>query len=201
MHTSQLSKYRAQFAQFYKDHYAHNEVLRPSTMTDSTPAQDLNSLARNSRRRQHSEQGQSELIRYLNGQTSNEDDPLQAWRREEREYPALALMARDILAVPISGVGVERTFNMARDVCHYRRGQLGAQTIEKVMIIKHRRRMHLDSSYEPHAQDESRGVGDRGNPAEGDTEERNENEELEADDDIEDIPVEDEHIYDFIDRD
>jgi hypothetical protein len=98
---------------------------------------------------QQRDQDQSELTRYLDSQLSLEDDPLIAWRHEAREYPALAIMARDILAVPISGVGVERTFNMARDVCHYRRSQLRADTIKKVMIIKHRRRVHLQPQYEP----------------------------------------------------
>jgi hAT family C-terminal dimerisation region len=37
------------------------------------------------------------------------------------KYPVLALMARDIiLAIPASEVGVERVFNHARDICHYR---------------------------------------------------------------------------------
>ena len=46
-------------------------------------------------------------------------------------------MARDTLAVPASGVGVERLFNMARDICHYRRSRLKAETISKLMIMKH----------------------------------------------------------------
>src|SRR5438034_11705574 len=46
-------------------------------------------------------------------------------------------MARDTLAVPASGVGVERLFNMARDICHYRRSHLKAETISKLMIMKH----------------------------------------------------------------
>ena len=46
-------------------------------------------------------------------------------------------MARDVLAVPISTVGVERLFNMARDIYHYRRSRLKADTISKLMIMKH----------------------------------------------------------------
>lgn len=43
-------------------------------------------------------------------------------------------MARDFLSVAASGVGVERLFNSARDVCSYRRGQLNSSTIEKLML-------------------------------------------------------------------
>ncbi len=46
-------------------------------------------------------------------------------------------MARDVLAVPTSGVGVERIFNMARDICHYRRGRLDPETIRMLCIIKY----------------------------------------------------------------
>jgi hypothetical protein len=46
----------------------------------------------------------------------------------------LAAMARDILATPASGAGVERLFNCARDICHYRRGQLKPETIRSLML-------------------------------------------------------------------
>ena len=43
------------------------------------------------------------------------------WKLNESKYPALALMVKDVLAVPIAGVGVERVFSMARDIVTYRR--------------------------------------------------------------------------------
>ena len=46
-------------------------------------------------------------------------------------------MVRDILAVPVSGVGVKQLFNMAYNICHYRRSHLKADTISKLMIMKH----------------------------------------------------------------
>jgi hypothetical protein len=63
-------------------------------------------------------------------------------------------MARDVLAVSVSGVGVERTFNMARDVCHYRRAKLTSDSVKHVMIIKHRQRAHLNPIYEPATQED-----------------------------------------------
>jgi hypothetical protein len=46
----------------------------------------------------------------------------------------LAKIAWDILSTPASGAGVERLFNCACDVCHYRRGQLKPDTIKGLML-------------------------------------------------------------------
>lgn len=46
----------------------------------------------------------------------------------------LAALARDILSTPASGAGVERLFNCARDICHYRRGKLKPETIKELML-------------------------------------------------------------------
>ena len=61
-------------------------------------------------------------------------NPRVFWKEHEHEYPVLAKMARDILSIPASGAGVERLFNCARDVCHYRRGNLKAETIKELML-------------------------------------------------------------------
>ena len=46
-------------------------------------------------------------------------------------------MAKDVLSVPSTSVGVERLFNMARDVCHYRRGHLEPSAIRNLMMLRH----------------------------------------------------------------
>ena len=46
----------------------------------------------------------------------------------------MARLARDVLSIPASGAGVERLFNSARDLCHYRRGSLQPQTISDLMM-------------------------------------------------------------------
>src|SRR5437773_1044576 len=46
-------------------------------------------------------------------------------------------MARDVLAVPVSGIGIERLFNMAQDICHYRHFYFKAEMISKLMTMKH----------------------------------------------------------------
>lgn len=69
---------------------------------------------------------------YATGLTKG--NPRLFWKEHEHEYPILAKIARDILSVPASGAGVERLFNCARDVCHYRRGQLKPDTIKGLML-------------------------------------------------------------------
>ncbi|KAK4948515.1 hypothetical protein LTR66_014114 [Elasticomyces elasticus] len=56
------------------------------------------------------------------------------WKEHEREFPVLSRLARDLLSVPATGAGVERLFNSARDICHYRRGSLHEGTIQDLMM-------------------------------------------------------------------
>src|SRR5215208_8106522 len=58
------------------------------------------------------------------------------WRINETKFPTLAQMAKDFLAIPIAGVGVERVFSSARDVCTYHRNRLKGTTISDIMICK-----------------------------------------------------------------
>ncbi|KAJ5340261.1 hypothetical protein N7541_009385 [Penicillium brevicompactum] len=76
---------------------------------------------------------EDEITRYL-AQGLTKGKPRVFWKEHEHEYPVLAAMARDNLATPASGAGVERLFNCARDVCHYRRGQLKPETIRSLML-------------------------------------------------------------------
>ena len=61
--------------------------------------------------------------------------PRQFWKDHEHEFPTLARIARDIFSIPATGAGVERLFNSARDICHYRRGRLNANTIQDLMMF------------------------------------------------------------------
>lgn len=56
------------------------------------------------------------------------------WKDSQHRFPALASLARDVLSIPATGAGVERLFNSARDICHYRRGRLNADTIQDLMM-------------------------------------------------------------------
>lgn len=63
-------------------------------------------------------------------------DVLQWWKDNEPAYPHLACVVRDIFAIPITEVGVERVFNMARDVIGDRRHRLASTAIQKIMVLK-----------------------------------------------------------------
>lgn len=56
----------------------------------------------------------------------------------------LAALARDTLSVPATGAGVERLFNSARDLCHYRRGSLQSSTIQDLMLLMCSIRFNLE---------------------------------------------------------
>lgn len=55
------------------------------------------------------------------------------WKEHQHRFPALANLARDIFSIPATGADVERLFNSARDVCHYRRGSLSPRTIRDLL--------------------------------------------------------------------
>jgi hAT family protein len=61
--------------------------------------------------------------------------PLSFWRHNQHRFPAIAALARDVLSIPATGAGVERLFNTARDVCHYRRGRMKSETIQELMMF------------------------------------------------------------------
>ncbi|KGO69277.1 HAT dimerization [Penicillium italicum] len=76
---------------------------------------------------------QDELTKYLQSATVNESAQV-FWRSNEREFPILASITRDVMSIPATGAGVERLFNSARDICHYRRGSLSPETIRDIML-------------------------------------------------------------------
>ena len=63
-------------------------------------------------------------------------DILEWWQSNKGTYPRLAQVAKDVLAIPITGVGVERVFNVAKDVIGIRRHRLTAQTIQQIMVYR-----------------------------------------------------------------
>ncbi|KAA8617761.1 Dimer-Tnp-hAT domain-containing protein [Pyrenophora tritici-repentis] len=54
----------------------------------------------------------------------------------EKRFTQKKSVAKDILAIPIAQVGVERVFNVAKDVIGSRRHRLSARTIQQIMVLK-----------------------------------------------------------------
>ncbi|KAG2000826.1 hypothetical protein GB937_010790 [Aspergillus fischeri] len=102
----------------------------------------------------------SELTRYLGSSmlpspishvsftyhiSRHSSDPRLFWKDQQHEYPILASLARDVLTTPATGSGVERLFNSARDICHYRRGSLKPNTIKDLMMSMCTSRFDIES--------------------------------------------------------
>lgn len=73
---------------------------------------------------------------------SGDFDILKWWQQNKGHYPRLAQVAKDILSVPITGVGVERVFNVTKDIINDRRHRLNAETIRKLTIMRDRYQQH-----------------------------------------------------------
>lgn len=75
-----------------------------------------------------------------------EAKPFQFWHDNQSQFPATALLARDVLSIPATGAGVKRLFNIARDVCHYQRGRLKLETIEENTLFLYTSRFNLKNT-------------------------------------------------------
>lgn len=71
------------------------------------------------------------------------DSALQWWVQQRGQYPALALMAIDILSIPGMSDEPERVFSGARHTVTDFRGSLKAESIEMLACIRSWRRAHL----------------------------------------------------------
>ncbi|EED11521.1 conserved hypothetical protein [Talaromyces stipitatus ATCC 10500] len=85
-----------------------------------------------------------EISRYL-GSSTQLMNPRIFWKDHQFKYPILASLAQYILTTPASGSGVERLFNSARDICHYRRGSLKPHTIKELMLFMCTTKFDLES--------------------------------------------------------
>jgi hypothetical protein len=63
-------------------------------------------------------------------------DPLEWWKLWEEYFPTLAVMVRDVLAVPLSSCAAERVFSAGRDIITYRRNRLTGTTVKNLMLAK-----------------------------------------------------------------
>jgi hAT family C-terminal dimerisation region/Domain of unknown function (DUF4413) len=78
-----------------------------------------------------------EMERYLAAPTADTDvDVLEWWKHNAREYPCLARIARDYLAIPATSVPAERVFSGGADLITKKRGSLNEDTIQACMCLK-----------------------------------------------------------------
>lgn len=72
----------------------------------------------------------------LAGEGPNDVDVLQWWSRRQNQYPILAMMAREILAVPASTVSVEQAFSVGGYVLDERRSVMTPRNLEAQVLLK-----------------------------------------------------------------
>lgn len=80
----------------------------------------------------------NEQMCYFSMRNENENglDVMAWWRKHERAYPTLAMMARDVFAVPVSTVPSESCFSSANRILSDRRSKLGPHVFERLVCLK-----------------------------------------------------------------
>jgi hAT family C-terminal dimerisation region len=79
----------------------------------------------------------NELVSYCLGSMQPDDiDILDYWKRIESAYPTLAMMTRDIFAVPVSTVPSKSRFSSTNRILTDKRSRLGAKTFERLVCLK-----------------------------------------------------------------
>jgi hypothetical protein len=83
----------------------------------------------------------SEVHTYLDdslvpSREGEEFDVLRWWKRNQDQYPVLAKMARDFLAIPLSTVASESTFSTTSMLIDKYRSSLSSETVEALICAK-----------------------------------------------------------------
>ena len=112
--------------------HADGQVPKPSVLDDllgvSSTSMDVDPSSVN---------GETELNAYIRvQQVANDTDPLMWWKQHQEEFPRLARMARQYLAVPASSASPERLFSSVGLVKSDLRGRLLDTTLIDVMWAK-----------------------------------------------------------------
>ena len=112
--------------------HVDGQVPKPSVLDDllgvSSTSMDVDPSSVN---------GETELNAYMRmQQVANDTDPLMWWKQHQEEFPRLARMARQYLAVPASSASPERLFSSVGLVKSDLRGRLLDTTLIDVMWAK-----------------------------------------------------------------
>jgi hAT family C-terminal dimerisation region len=134
-----------EFLRYYRENYQTAEeaerLRQVPAVTPVVAVSGIASIGREPVEQQHAEiPTGSEAQRYISmplAKVRDSYNPLVLWKDLEEDFPTLAQMAKDILAIPAAGVGTERKFSEGRDVVTYRRSNLSPATIENLMVIRH----------------------------------------------------------------
>ncbi|CAG8249787.1 unnamed protein product [Penicillium salamii] len=101
--------------------------------SESTPRSRLYNWIRSQRSISGVTSMEIKMTEYLDGNVTD-SEPLDFRKENEARLPHIAALARDLLAIPATGAGMERLFNTARDVFHRRRRYLEPDDAEDLMM-------------------------------------------------------------------
>lgn len=63
------------------------------------------------------------------------EDVLEFWRKNHHAYPRLAIIAKAILAIPITSASAESSFSIAGCLIRSRRASIAPHRVEKVLFV------------------------------------------------------------------
>ena len=67
---------------------------------------------------------------------SEKTEPLKWWKTNESQFPILAQIARDYLAIPATSVLLEQSFSVSKNLITGTRNRLLGKTIKTCMCLK-----------------------------------------------------------------
>lgn len=135
------------FERIFKGNYlAHKNAQPPEIVvseenleepSENGDFQDLNSFYGSIDKEQSQREGErTEIDRYLDlSRSPQQTNLLHWWKEHEIEYPRLAKMARDLLAIPATSVPAERLFSKAGLTIRKHRNRLNAESARSLLCL------------------------------------------------------------------
>lgn len=106
-----------------------------------------NSLTSRLFKRYHVEK-KDELQLYFSLPCANEKtEPLEWWKINEPQFPKLACIARDYLAIPATSVPAEQSFSLSKNLITERRNRMLSKTVRECICLKSWWQGPLKNSY------------------------------------------------------
>jgi hypothetical protein len=124
-------KYKSEFQERFEKDY---NVIAPEPQPPATLKRRIGELDSSS---EEEEESPDELELYLKTKRDKSIiDQLPYWRKDGSMFPNLKKNARDIMAIPATGCGVEREFSISGRMVTKHRNRLGGNTIGDLMFFK-----------------------------------------------------------------
>lgn len=79
----------------------------------------------------------SQFQRYRHTDAIGDSDPLEWWKANEQEFPVIARLAKQTMAIPASSAPSERAFSIANGIATKHRSSLHTTRVAKLVFCKH----------------------------------------------------------------